>query len=464
MENTTKRISYGEYILYKNKADVILLYTAGHIVPNSTLQRLLNCSGPIENSRIVANERNALRWAFELREIPISQQENVDQFLLLFISEAAIIMSSASMLFNPDKYIKGINGNGDQPTPLVVKPYYDVYRYKEFINEYAFLPQLNVPITHKVLPEYIALSQNFINNIFLAIPTANQQKGIRVPKIIHIAEPNMTLTELKEKRASDTLSDFIGNFLSDLPDEYIGNHGKKSELVVKETIKSLRTNYPVKFVCSDYPDVRGNLGNGTARWNIAFTSPTILSLEKGDVLFVNMSSDISALNREKIPIIFDLAVYYITSILEAKGIAVILSAGGSSRYANDITDLLDYFPSNKAGNDSTMPGLIVGGVNDTLTDFTSYYSDYVTCFGKPQNTSLGNFGESSAATAYIAGLVVKMQLYYSRTAKKNKQLFLSPGKIKELLRNDSIVEVKGKRVAVPTWSSLKRKLDSLIRV
>ncbi len=216
-------------------------------------------------------------------------------------------------------------------------------------------------------------------------------------------------------------------------------------------------NVFTRFGSLNYPTrekVAKNEFGTNVRFNYAFSNPVVLSLVKGDVLFITKS-----FLHEGImcPVIFDLSVCCLTQWLESKGVAVLFSAGGGKNVASrDLTAFSSRFA--ELYQLSTWPGIVVGGVDQAAQQIQSNYGATVCCYAAPL-ASKPDFDESSAATSVVAGLVIRAQAH----AKKRGR-FLTPAEVKRLLQSckrQPSISPAG-RISVPDWPSLETGINTLI--
>lgn len=480
MPNTTSPPNILAYI--KNLDDLACYYRNNKIIHSSeefkkALDDLFlqqpNCN------QIPSIDNESLEWLFRERakvdETEFNTFARQAPFYSLFKVKLTINANQSSRI------LQGKSGSGlDTPETYLSGNLGTIQIHDNVINRPTQIPDIiggpdPVPIdlhdhintwqtedSIHITPE---MNENFRAG-FLPITSLSPHRPIPVssPKLVHITQPNFSILELFKSGAytgNDILETCINMFkyLSSLPADKINEHGQKSTDTAMKAVQMAGQSSPqFSYVSSFYPElfpipsrtIRRNsitpppqISKSGFRPHNAFSSPTILNLKEGDVLFINQSFDINS----SVPTLFDLSVCKITKWLESKGVIVIFSAGNAKK----MLQLTDYFP-----NDTSLPGIMVGGVDETKTKFTSNYGDLITCYRFPVQLTTGEFGASSGATAYVAGLAWSIQ-QYRRSQNKS---YLLPSQIKSLLSTCGIsFTFDSTSGNIPTWDRLRPAID-----
>ena len=209
---------------------------------------------------------------------------------------------------------------------------------------------------------------------------------------------------------------YLTGFLDDsttTPDE----HGTKSISIMNvvqflPSTKLIRTN--------NFPTVAG--GRVNTNFYLAFAEAMRFAIE-GDVILVNQS--ISAKNGtgiHEVPLIFDRLIWDLIRFLSDNGITVVLSAGNSSTNLNSVATGVFAFASDDSGAIVVGQSPINGGSTGNLID--------VRCENLPTGLRPNDLGESSAASAIVAGMVKNIQTYA-----KSQRRYLRPFEVKNILKS-----------------------------
>ena len=284
--------------------------------------------------------------------------------------------------------------------------------------------------------------------------------AVSMPSLIHITQPaSQNLSALANELfppANDTKTQAVFNYLSSLPFDHIDDHGKQSAAAVKTVVPSATLRYVSAFYPFLTPTPK--LSNNAVRYGMAFTSPTILSLRAGDIVFISESFQ-HANTLTKLPIVYDLAVYQLTLWLEKRGVLVLFSAGGGSATSVDIGDnalMSQYVPV-----DSPLPGLLIGGFDPATNLFTSNVGSVVQCYAPPVVLPTGlPFDGSSGATAYVSGLMLAAQ----QRARTEHKPFLTPAQLKTCLQESTTaVTIEGQAVRLaPTLPLFLQRVVTML--
>ncbi len=445
-------INQGDYVLFPPTSEKWKeLYKTGRIFTyhSQTLARILNL--PSSEPKSEAD----WTWAFEDHaEVIAANLSEVNQLHFLRLLNRIGETASFSALFSDlemrdfKRYRLGGSGNGNQDwllkwhiDPLnqmqTQLPQIAIEGRKEFIRDIPALPPSSLKIRY---------AQQIVH---LSRP---------IPSMPGSIDPIMEIW-MKQKGSMESLFEFI----DDLPLNCINKHGQDSLRVAGENAGT-ESNVFCRCVSLEYPAKRRIKEEGfygaNIRFNMALSSPVVLNLKKGDVLFISESFTYQGI---KFPVIYDLAVYFVTKWLEDKGVIVLFSAGGSKTVGQNIDTLLnDLARQYQVAN---LPGIIVGGVDSTGRQFQSNYGNAVTCYASPP-ASQPDFDESSGATAVIAGMAVRAQ-NYARTRRKQ---FLTPAELKAIFRfNGRQVAVETSKTtffaaSLPNWELVRQAIDQLIPV
>ncbi len=286
--------------------------------------------------------------------------------------------------------------------------------------------------------------------------------AVSMPSLIHITQPasqdlKALANELFPPPADNTKTQAVFNYLSSLPFDHIDEHGKQSAAAVK-TVVPLAT---LRYVSAFYPFLTPTptLSPNAFRYGMAFTSPTILALRAGDVVFISESFQ-HATTAIKLPIVYDLAVYQLTAWLESRGVMVLFSAGGGSVASTDIgpdAPLMSQYVSTT----NPLPGLLIGGFDPATNQFTSNFGSVVQCYAPPVVLPTGPpFDGSSGATAYVSGLMLAAQ----QQAKTKHKPFLTPAQLKTCLQGSTTaVTIEGQAVRkAPTLLLFLRRVNTML--
>lgn len=200
----------------------------------------------------------------------------------------------------------------------------------------------------------------------------------------------------------------------------IGSHGAKTILTIKSIAKRsqnkiYKVNYfrPVMITDSsrDYNFPQSSV------MDAIFSVLIFDNLKAGDVFIANLE----IIDNNNSIVTEELCREMLKNLIML-GVIVIVPAGNKNEKILDI-DLADIGDI-----------IVVGSIcQDNITrkfSTKNRYNDRLTCFAEDKiSLDIGNFEETSAATAQIAGFVMLMQKYA-----KSKGRFLKPGEIKSILK------------------------------
>jgi hypothetical protein len=477
MSNIVKR---GNYLFFPDPAVVRWLYGQRVIVPNPVLNGLLPASAtqPTGPDAVWATlPPKSLRWAFEDRAAtPRYPALATSPFAGLFLYQHRTDFPPPTGAGSPGVTLPssvqiGSSGSGNLPpwdaleagTPVVVDlgpdlfpdgvafPIPDLAPHVQF-------PDLNPATILDAVPARPLLRP--LTGFSPALPVSSPV-ALSVPRIAYIAPTKVSVTDLRATHrrlhphsSREVFFDYLSTGLT-LAD--IDDHGQQSVAVAAYQ----SPGSPIAYISADYPYLLHSSENPAKRFGMAFSSPTVLNLGAGDVLFINQSfayKDSSGVITQ-VPVLFDLVVYHLTVWLEKQGVTVIFSVGDN---IHDLNPIIGQYLT--VG--SPLPGLLIGGYNPTPTPshLTSNYGDCLTCVAPPTNLTSGagggppyavratgtSFGKSSGATAYVAGLVTALQT----AAHQQSGRYLAPADIRNWLQSNAHL-VGGQRI-VPSLADLKR--------
>ncbi|MBD2755355.1 S8/S53 family peptidase [Spirosoma validum] len=434
-------VKKGNYALFlADLDDVKVLYSQGKIKAsnNNKFAELLGVSPTPASSPGWA-------WVFDDRTDVIDSLGKADQRLFLRLFRIISLSNNLADLLpnlNPNRVQLGLSGNGNE----------NWLRYL-FTNLHTsqtlrILKQL-MPNVLKIRP---GLVPRLINDTGFYYIDSTLIQIQRKQRLVHLARTDFSVQELKQVAQDQQLRDGIFTLLDYLPEKYINSHGQNSVKLAR-SVASLGTKstIPFEFVSLNYPtreDIANQRNVSNVRLYMAFSSPTVLSLSEGDVLFVTHSF-LETIGLPTYPVLCDQSVYCISQWLELRGVTILFSAGGNK---NSRQNLKTIFGS------GGWPGIVVGGVDANGQFVQSNYGPQVTCYARP-SSSMPDFDESSGATSFVAGLVVRAQTY----AKKRGR-FLTPAEVRSLLGSCGpikSVEMAGP-ICLPEWENLAIAINTLI--
>ncbi len=446
-------IQQGHYVLYPD--DLVLVkhyYRQGNILAysNTEFARLIG------ETPVIAPQSASWYWAFEDRAAVIARLPEASRklFLRLFRAHKQQFLARGTTTVIPDlRIFFGLSGNGN--TDWLKARLVGLDRQRINFDRTRLIPD-QLRTIRPFLSEHI--DTNWIPDR-LPVFRTSQQRAVHLTAIA----TNFGMRELNNLAIDSSTEDGLFGLLDRLPLDKANQHGQDSVNVARSTA-DVAPRVSFECVCLDYPsrlEIDKKEYVSLKRFNMAFSSPTVLGLTEGDVLFISTSiRDDNTMRPGKwLPILTDLAAYCITQHLENKGVLVLFSAGGSK--SPESNQNLDSVFSQLASNypPISWPGIIVGGVDSQKTKFESNYGSVVTCFAPPP-ADFPSFDESSGATAYVAGLVIRAQQYVHSQGR----LFLKPAEIKRLLATcGPIVSIQPVGpVCLPDWPSLKIAINQLI--
>lgn len=182
-----------------------------------------------------------------------------------------------------------------------------------------------------------------------------------------------------------------------------------------------------------------------------------MQITPGDLVVINVQpfSNDSFANDE-------LTVYHLQTIVEKLGGIVVISSGNADGEMADELIGTPPFPMS-----TLTPGVIIVGGVDNVGVPLSQYGERITCYSvvpyKLPNYPVDVlFGGSSAATAYIGGMVMILLNYANSkghviTGKDVVNLLKTNGQLFNVVTNDG-TNVSG---MVPTWPALRQAVDKL---
>ncbi|WP_080055251.1 S8/S53 family peptidase [Spirosoma aerolatum] len=442
-------INLGDYILFPEASDTLKkLYLQGDVL---TYHPKI-VAGIFDFQPANAQDDPGWVWAFDDHAEVIADNVPKDDQKMFGCLMCRIGKTVSYMKVAPDfegfRYAQlGLSGNGNQ----------DWLATGHFSKNDLF----QKPMPQALQPSVKLLPDNIIGRQRPVVYSNLLRKASR-QRLVHLCRPIASapgsvefIMETWAKQQGSVEALFT--FLDSLPSDFVNQHAKDSLRVAKAATAMSDDSLSTAYVSLDYPSklriYKEGFYGANVRFNMAFSSPVVLSLTKGDVLFISESATYEEI---KFPAIYDMAVFLITRWLEAKEVTVLFSAGGSKRVRNNIDDRLARLAT-KYGI-TNWPGIIVGGVDNDGKQFQSNYGTAVTCYAKPPAE---NFDESSGATASIAGLAMRAQAYA-----RSRGRFLRPMELKQLLRSAgqqvSILENNvGYSASLPNWTLIQKAIDQL---
>lgn len=220
------------------------------------------------------------------------------------------------------------------------------------------------------------------------------------------------------------------------------NHGEKTRHVV-QTIAVGLTDEKLKLISVERENLLENHVQLTSNLPEALLSVQ-LSATQGDLVIINVGSDGGRESFARDPLVAIL----LNSLTDALGVIVIISAGNAPRPLQKVLS----------------PNVIVVGGVSADGKIQSQFSSEVSCYGVVPYQLPGTnvpFGHSSAATAYVGGLVA-MLLNYA----KSKGFTLMSKHVVGILKGSGnqfdVLSDQGLEPGVlPVWPAVQIAIDKL---
>lgn len=263
---------------------------------------------------------------------------------------------------------------------------------------------------------------DFDENDWLDIPEDNRSIEMRAIPIPMPELRNVRLDNIRQPPVISIASRMLNKIIyltgfsnTTTPDD----HGTESKAIINVVQASPLPS--IKLIRTDnFPETTG--GGFNTNFYLAFAEAMKFATE-GDVILVNQSiSAKKGLVTYEVPLIFDKLLWDLIRFLSDNGITIVLSAGNSPTNLNRVATGVFAFAKNDSG------AIIVGQYPETVGSTGSLVD--VRCENLPVELRPNRQGESSAASAIVAGMVKNMQSYAISRGR-----YLSALQVKGILKN-----------------------------